>query len=181
MTTEVTKQKQVAMHTDFFDRTKLAIENGFYLEAIFREYAAIEGRLEVILGILGAPCNKNASPKERKDVDISHRIHCLKRIYELRPAIGTTKLDNEFFANLKAWCTQRNIIVHGFYKNELKYQERSAQNKKLAEDGLILARMLYNEAKRLRRYQTSHSDIDLLTVAKCFKSGCNLHQTKGGN
>ena len=178
MTNEENKQKQVAMHTDFFDRTKLAIENGFYLEAIFREYAAIEGRLEVILGILGAPCNRNADPSERRKVNITHRMNCLKRIYKSEPKIGNTKLDTKFFTKLEKWRDKRNTIVHGFYKNELQYQERSAQNKKLAEDGLEMARMLYNEAKRLRRYQTSHPDIDLLSVAKCFESGCNLNTNK---
>ena len=30
------KKKQVEMHADFFDTVDKAIENGFYLEAIFR-------------------------------------------------------------------------------------------------------------------------------------------------
>jgi len=81
------------MHMDFFDRTMLAIDNGFYLEAIFREHAAIEGRLEAILGILGAPCNKYANPTERRKVNISHRINCMKRIYKSVISIGNTKLD----------------------------------------------------------------------------------------
>lgn len=41
-----TQSKQASMHKDFFAKTMEAEEHGFYLEAIFREYAAIEGRLE---------------------------------------------------------------------------------------------------------------------------------------
>ena len=50
------KAKQVSMHKNFFDKVDAAIEGGFYLEAVFREYAAIESRLEALLGVLGAPC-----------------------------------------------------------------------------------------------------------------------------
>ncbi len=171
-------KKQVAMHTDFFDRTMLAIDNGFYLEAIFREYAAIEGRLEVILGILGAPCNKNADPAERRKVNISHRIKCLKKVYISELSIGNTKLDEKFFNKLEKWRDKRNIIVHGFYKNEFQYNERSAQNEKLAKDGLTLARMLYNETKRLRRYRKSHAENDLSIIASCSERECQLNKLR---
>ena len=43
------ENKQVEMHKNFFDKCHVAIENGFFLEAVFIEYAAIEGRLEIIL------------------------------------------------------------------------------------------------------------------------------------
>ena len=95
---DITEQKkmQVEMHTDFFDTVDDAIENGFYLEAIFREYAAIESRLEVILGVLGSPCGKKVLPDyKRKDVKISHRIECVKKIYSMKPDIGNTKLTAE--------------------------------------------------------------------------------------
>lgn len=172
------QQIQVAMHYDHFEKTVLAINNGFYLEAIFREYAAIEGRLEIILGLLGAPCNKNASDADRRRIDVSHRINCLSKIYTTTTTIGNTKLDAEFFNKLNNWRNNRNIIVHGFYKNEIKYHERSTQNKTLAEDGLLLSRMLYNEAKRLRRYQKSHMVTNLLEVSRCYERHCNMNQRR---
>ena len=53
------ERKQASkMHMSFFDKSRLAIEEGYYLEAVMYEYAAIEGRLEVICGLLGCPCNK---------------------------------------------------------------------------------------------------------------------------
>ena len=166
------KALQTKMHMDFFDRTQQGIDNGFYLEAIFREFAAIEGRLEIILGILGAPCNNKAPDNERRNIKISHRIKCLEKIYISNTLIGNTKLDKKFFNQLDKWRSDRNTIVHGFYKNELKYQERSAQNKRMAEDGLELARKLYSEAKRLRRYQSAHKEINLLSIAECHFKVC---------
>ena len=91
-----TALKQIEMHMDFFDKTTFAIENGYYLEAMFREYAAIEGRLEILLGVLGAPCNKHLPFNQRKDMKISHRITCLSKHYKNTTGIGKTKLTPHF-------------------------------------------------------------------------------------
>lgn len=174
------KEKQVAMHKEFFDRAEQAIQHGYYLEAVFIEYAAIEGRLEVLLGVLGAPCNKKAADKDRRKVDISHRITCLKKIYKDISMTGNTKLDANYFKKLDKWIKDRNTIVHGYYKNELCYRERSAKNRELAVNGLELANMLYNEAKRLRRYKRAHHDADLSQVSVCYETSCNLNGKMGG-
>ena len=167
---------QTKMHMDFFDRTELAINSGFYLEAIFREYAAIEGRLEVILGLLGLPCNNKAPDKDRRDIQLSHRINCLKIIYKSSSSIGSSKIDPSFFTQLDKWRNDRNIIVHGYYKNELKYHERSSNNKLMATDGLVFARKLYNEVKRLRRYKLSHPEIDITADSRCYSEKCSMKQ-----
>lgn len=170
--TESDKQKQVAMHTDFFDQTKTAMEHGFYLEAIFREYAAIEGRLESLLSVLGAPCSKSLPPELRKDIKISHRINCVSRIYKKSANLGNTKLTKKYFEDLKAWTIKRNTYIHGLYKNEHEYNARSASCMELAEEGLVLARMLYNEVKRLRRFMKMHPDQLAISEKRCFAGGC---------
>ena len=171
MATSTTK-KQVAMHTDFFDRTAMAIEHGFYLEAMFREYAAIEGRLEILLGVLGAPCNKELHFKQRKDMKISHRIKCLTQYYKREKNIGNTKLTVAYFKTLEKWVKARNLYIHGLYKNELEYQERCECCKAMAEEGLIIVRMLYNEVKRLRRYLKNHPETKLAAEGVCQSRNC---------
>lgn len=59
---------QRLMHKDFFVRCKSAIEQKFYMEAILMEYAAIEARMEILLGVIGLPCNKFISDKERHNI-----------------------------------------------------------------------------------------------------------------
>ncbi len=81
--------RKIDTKTDDFDTVLRTIKE-FLTEPYM---AAIEGRLEVILGILGAPCNKNADPVERRKVNISHRINCLEKIYNSDLQIGNTKLD----------------------------------------------------------------------------------------
>lgn len=167
-----TAQKQIEMHADFFDRTMFAIENGFYLEAMFREYAAIEGRLEILLGVLGAPCNKNLPFQQRKDMKVSHRVRCLSKYYKQDLNIGISKLTPAYFKALENWIKARNLYIHGLYKNEVEYQERCEQCKTMAEEGLSLARMLYNEVKRLRRYIKNHPEIELPAESICRSKNC---------
>ena len=87
------QSKQVEMHKNLFDRCQAAIEGQFYLEAMFLEYAAIEGRLEVILGLLGTPCDKNLEGELRHRVNISDRIQCLKKARKSLPVFEKTKLE----------------------------------------------------------------------------------------
>lgn len=142
------KNKSVSVHKSFFDRARAAFDNGYYLEAAMYEYAAIEGRLEVICGLLGCPCNKNLPPETRSMIKISHRIKCLKALYKKHSACvnGATKISSDFWDNLRHWTNSRNIYVHGLYKRPELYEQRLAERKQLAEEGLELARLLYNEA-----------------------------------
>ncbi|MBR6391678.1 MAG: hypothetical protein IKS12_00175 [Eubacterium sp.] len=163
------KQEQVRMHKDFFDKCDCAIENGFYLEAIFLEYAAIESRLEIICGVLGLPCNKELPFSERKNVNISQRILCIKETRNKHPEVfKRSKIKDGFFYKkqfLSAWITKRNTYIHGLYKNAFEYKSRKSECKEIAINGREYARLLYNEAARLRRLSKSHPE---LFVDICF-------------
>ena len=135
------KKKQVEMHTNFFVRCESAIQNQFYFEAILLEYAALESRLEVILGILGSPCNKKLKTEQRIKVNISHRIECLKKARANSLIFGKTKLPHNFFykkSELSKWIDARNRYIHGLYKRELEYSSRMAGAKAIAENGLSI-------------------------------------------
>lgn len=169
-------QRQAAMHRDYFDRAKAAVEEGFYLEAVFLEYAAIEGRLEVLLGILGAPCNRKLDGSMRSQVKISHRIDCLRYCRRNNQTLfEAAKLPDSFFADkgeLKQWIRNRNVFVHGLYKNADEYQSRRENAEKLSIDGLEYSRLLYNEAKRLNRLLKNHPEQFDGLHRKCRNSSC---------
>lgn len=166
------------MHTDFFDRCESAIQNGFYFEAIIMEYAAIESRLEVICGVLGFPCGKDC--KCRKDIMIGSRIDCLRKYRCDNVAIFTkSKLPLTFFTEkgvLKKWISKRNRIVHGLYKDEIKYSGRIQESKSLAEKGLEYTRLLYNEAKRIRRMKKNHPFILENGIIACENKKCKAYK-----
>lgn len=164
------------MHKNFFDCCENAIKNEFYMEAILMEYAAIESRLEVMLGLIGMPCNKFIEDKERKKVQISHRISCVKKFRKNSPLFEKTKLSSKFFDKLENWIAKRNMYVHGLYKNEIEYNSRIKGAKELAEKGLVFTRQLYNEVSRLKRLKKNHFDEyeTLISTIKCSTSNCNL-------
>ena len=169
------ENQQVSMNKDFFDRCDVAIQNGFYLEAVLMEYAAIEARLEAICGIIGLPCGKDCPC--RRDITISNRIECLKKyrnknkeVFSAYKRTQGTKLPQNFFTDdgeLRSWIRERDQRVHGLYKDELKYSDRVAENKELAERGEKYARLLFNEAKRINRLKKNHPEQFENVVAEC--------------
>lgn len=169
------EQRQVEMHADFFDRCRFAIDNGFYFEAILMEYAAIESRLESICGTLGAPCGKDCLC--RRDIKISARIECLRLFCNRNVDIfNNSKLPQHFFTNkgaLREWIRKRDSFVHGLFKDEVKYKSRVEDNKKQAEMGYEYARLLYNEAKRIRRLKKSKPE--LMDSSRMY---CSCHNCK---
>ena len=176
MATDNKQTEEVIMHKDFFHKSKDAIDQGYYFEALMYEYAAIEGRLEVICGLLGCPCNKELDPKIRKDIKISIRIQCLARVYKIHPACkgSTTKITGDFWGHLKTWTTDRNTYVHGLYKNPGLYSKRLNDRAKLADQGLGFARLLYNEVKRIRRLLKNHPEKIMFDGRRCKGKQCYI-------
>ncbi len=171
------RKKQCEMHKSFFERCKLAIDSGFYMEAILIEYAAIESRMEVLMGIIGLPCNQFIEDAKRKSVQISHRIHCAKTIRNSAP-FEKTKLPQNYFEQLDTWIDKRNRYIHGLYKDEIKYSQRMSGAKQLSENGLKYCHLLYNEVNRLKRLKRNRPEI-FTTDFCCTSSDCSLYNIKG--
>ena len=170
---EENKKLQVEMHKDFFDRCKFAIENKFYMEAILMEYAAIESRLEVMLGVLGLPCNKFIDNSQRKSINISHRVNCVNYLRKNSIVFDNTKLSKSFFEKLSKWLGKRNEYIHGLYKNEIIYNTRIKDAKTFAEHGYVYCRLLYNEVNRLKRMKRNHIEYFDESII-CYSSKCSM-------
>ena len=170
-------EKQVAMHKDFFSRTRFALEHRFYLEAIILEYAAIESRLESICDTIGFPCGKNCTC--RAEVKITSRIACIKSYKNKnKEFFKASKLPADFFDKngaLKTWLVKRNTIVHGLYKNAADYKNKIKCNQTVAEDGFEIARLLYNEAKRSKSLKKNHPEVLINTIPLCKNKTCKAN------
>ena len=169
---KVCNREAQIMHKDFFDRCNEAIERGFYMEAILMEYAAIESRMETLLGVLGMPCNKFIEVHERKKVQISHRISCADSFRRQSAIFEESKLGMKFFQKLDQWIKKRNIYIHGLYKNEMEYSRRLSGLKKLAVDGFEYTNALYNEVNRLKRLVKKCPDA--VENMACASGKCDL-------
>ncbi len=163
------------MHKNYFDRCRFAIDQGFYMEAILMEYAAIEARLEVILGMLGLPCNKFLDDSKRREVFISQRINCLKKQWNLSDLFSESKLTKSYFKKLEDWIAVRNGYIHGLYKSEIRYKSRIKNAQETAEKGLELSRLLYNEASRIRRIYRKEGLISVQNL-QCMSDNCKLNK-----
>lgn len=170
------KRRQVDMHRDFFVRAQKAVDNRFYFEAILLEYAAIEGRLEVILGVLGFPCNKEIDSSKRRRINISDRIECIRVFRNKNPELFVrSKLPQPFFTqkgDLRTRLTKRDTYVHGLYKNVDEYVLRKDNSCDIAKQGLEYTRLLYNEAKRLNRILKNHPERLSQTHKVCKNLNC---------
>ena len=168
--------KRVIMHRDMFVRMDAGIKEGFYLESIFCEYAAIEGRLEVICGLLGCPCNQYIEDDIRKSINISHRVKCLQKLYKKHLVCQDSKckITNDVWKRLEKWNRNRNIYVHGLCKNADQYKERMKEAKEIAEEGKELAELLYCEAKRIRRRKQMKPELFKYDEKRCKANGCIL-------
>ena len=167
----------VEVHKSFFDRAKNAHEMGYDLEAVFLEYAAIEGRLEVLCGLFSCPCNKFLPDGFRKDIGISQRVKCLRAIYKKHPGCtgSRCKLKLEFWDGLQKWIRERNICVHGLYKRTEEYVNRNSAACELSERGLEISRLLYSEVKRIRWLMKNHTEEMRLEASLC-KGKCTFLQ-----
>ena len=148
------------VHKDFFDKCKTAIDNGYYLEAIIMEYAAMEARMNVIMSLFEKPCSLC------KDTTITHRIGLQNKMKCFKEMI---KSNNELFAKSKItnakmndmikWCNERNNRIHGLYTDTEKYGTLVAKNKRCAEKGFVYCRLIYNETERLKRRNKKEPEL----------------------
>ena len=176
-------EKQRVMHYKVLNSIEEAIKKGMYFEAIHCEYAAIEGRLEVMMGILGYPCNQYADDEDRRKVNISQRRKCLCACYKRTALVEKSKLPASFFEdkkrkkdthlNLDDWICKRNTLVHGLCKNALAFEDRALEAKNAAEDGYQICLKLYSEVNRLRT-KTMKAILIRQLPAKCINK-CKLN------
>ena len=148
------------VHNEFFERCQLAIDNGFYLEAILLEYSAMEARMKVIMSILGKPCSLCEENEITNRIGLATKIKCLKSFADNNPKFykeaGFTRTT---LKKMVDWCNSRNARIHGLYSDTEKYEKIMGKNKKLAIEGLEYTKMLYEEAKRLRSINRYHHEM----------------------
>ena len=131
-----------------------------------------------MLGVLGLPCNKFIDDKQRKSINISHRVYCASLLRKNTLVFNNTKLSKNFFDNLSKWIGKRNEYIHGLYKNEIIYNTRIKDAKAFSERGYEYCRLLYNEVNRLKRMRKNHSACFDESITCCSSKClmCNKEQ-----
>lgn len=115
------EQKQVN-YTEQFRRLKLALKNGFNLEAMFIEYAILEDRTESIIRHAGY-WDAYMKIRKGKDPTINSKI-----TYILGKANGNDKLLHKYFSDdlleqVRLWINERNRLIHALLTQQLTNEE----------------------------------------------------------
>lgn len=136
----ITNTQKYENYKEQMVRLKKAISSGFYLEAIFIEYAVMEDRFESILRHSGV-----------FNPDKHHTINAkLKRVGELRRVkkcpLNRT-ISEEFLDELRQWKEERNRLIHALMKQELQTEYLE----KLALQGQQIVNQLNSKATNYRK------------------------------
>lgn len=112
-------------------RLKKAMEYGFYLEAVFIEYAMMEDRTEAILRYEGNEIIRD------NFVSINSKINKIKKIAAKDKSLPNKYFQPEFLDKLSEWKENRNTIMHRLMKQRLTtegLQELAQEGQQLVKD-----------------------------------------------
>lgn len=130
-------------------RLKKAMDNQFYLEAIFIEYVIMEDRTASILRYEGntiKPRNKNGF------VTLDAKINKIIKISEDKKGVARRYFSEDFMREISAWKDRRNSLMHALMKQKLTADELEA----LAGKGEELVKKLSRLSQNYKRYLERH-------------------------
>lgn len=137
------EEKQKNYKTQF-QRLKKAMDNAFYLEAVFIEYAIMEDRTESILSYEGYKINSrnpngfvSFGEKKRKICDVARGKKTLMNHY----------FSDDIMDRAMEWVNERNSVIHALLKKNTTTEELKA----FAECGESLCKELRNRANNYKR------------------------------
>ena len=122
-------------------RLKKAMDNEFYLEAVFIEYAIMEDRTESILRYEGNTINSNGF------VSIDRKISKIEKIAENKKGLARKYFTVEFMERIREWKNKRNSLIHALIKKNTTTQELID----LAEEGRQITKELCRLSMNYKR------------------------------
>lgn len=129
---------------DGMGRYNMAMQSGFYIEAIALMESAISDRMESTLNYLFP------------FMDYSYGT-----IGYLADALSKTNCySSELLSEIKGWAKKRNNAIHQMMKllsdQDKSFQERYDELEQCAKEGKVLFGKFENEHRKLKRYQEKH-------------------------
>lgn len=137
------KTKQENYRTQFI-RLKKALDNNFYLEAIFIEYAIIEDRAEAILSYEG---NTIVPKNDREFINFARKKTRICKLAERKGSVIGRYFSESFMNDLMDWVNRRNSVIHALLKQRTTREELKA----FAEEGELLCKTFRNNANNYKR------------------------------
>ncbi len=136
---EANNQLKYGNYTEQMGRLKKAMGSGFYLEAMFIEYAVIEDRTESILrhaGVFNSEKHNTLARKLNRIADLARGKKALLRKY----------ITVETVDEIRTWKGERNRLIHALLDQDLSTDELE----QIAKEGQRLAKLLCSKATSYR-------------------------------
>lgn len=124
-----------------FKRLDKAINNCFYLEAMFIAYAIMEDRTESILSYEGNEIHS------RNFVSINRKLNKIKSIAIKRGSLPEKYFSDDLIDEILSWKEERNQLIHALMRQSLTTESLQT----VALKGKELARILANRATSYKR------------------------------
>lgn len=139
----INNMQKYANYKEQMGRLKKALTHGFYLEAIFIEYAIMEDRLESALRHSG---KWNPRPDEFWSID--RKLNKLEKLAEEKKSPAAKYFSPELTEMLRSWKTRRNQLIHALLKQPLHTEDLRAH----ADEGLVLVKTLCSKTTSYNRF-----------------------------
>ena len=127
-----------------FHRLKKALGNGFYLEAIFIEYAILEDRADAVLSYEG---NEIIPKNEREFISFARKKNRIIKLSEKKNSITGRFFSQEFMEQVFNWVNRRNAVIHGLLKRTMTADELQS----FALEGKMLCETFRNKTRSYKR------------------------------
>lgn len=132
-------------YRDLMFKLKKAINNEFYYEAIFIEYAILEDRTESLL----RHADLSAADSNGKPLKLNAKLKKLENSTTFNKDKYILKhLNIEILSETHNWKNKRNILIHDLIKSTYTYEDV----KKIALEGYELVKMFNNKSILINRY-----------------------------
>lgn len=148
----------VEMHDDVLRRIETAIKKKQSIEACWLCYSCFESRITRTLEKVSECCRERRCYQNNK-VGIATRIDCIKRLKKQCYA-GTEHFDTHLLGEIKAWCKDRNMLVHALVTLN-NYYDMDAKFLELAKRGKPLVDSLYTQTTAFRNAYYELSEMPL--------------------
>ena len=148
----ISNEQKQANYTEQFRRLKLALKNGFNLEAMFIEYAILEDRTESIL-LHADLWDAYIKSRKGREPNIDSKIKYIQKRAENKKDPLHKYFADDLLDRVLAWKEERNRMIHALLKQQLTEEDVT----RITSEGNDLVRALrsrasaYNKALERRK------------------------------
>ena len=149
-------QKKYILYKQMLGNMNISIRSGFYLQAVFIEYAILEDRCLTMVRVLWG--DKTAESKEMNEKGLGCKLTKIKNYVENTKDAWIKKFLNEIFRNeIAEWKDLRNKVVHALMK-QYNYEDFQKNLETIALRGRDLVNKVKDVTEKVKKHQAKKNN-----------------------